>query len=56
MKTLEIVCAIVALMTISFVGGAFFEYTAERQEIAELEQVASESCAVRIRAIQKLCK
>ena len=40
----------------SFVGGVVWEYTAERQEIAEIEQVALDACNVKIKAIKKLCK
>ena len=44
------------LMGVSFVVGVFWEYAAERQEIADIEQVALEACNVRVRVIQKMCK
>ena len=40
----------------SFVGGVVWEYTAERQEIADIEAVALEACDIRIKAIKKVCK
>ena len=44
------------LMFSSFVSGILWEYSAERQEIADIEQVALESCNIRVKNIQKLCK
>jgi hypothetical protein len=40
----------------SFVGGVVWEYTAEREEIADIEAVALEACNARIKTLQKLCK
>lgn len=55
MKIIKILLAVL-LLCAAFIGGIFFEYTAERQEIADIEQMALESCNLRINAIKKLCK
>ena len=54
-KTLLIGVVLLALGA-AFLGGIFFEYTAERAEIADIEQVALDACNVRVKQIQKLCK
>ena len=51
----KIILAVV-LMSISFVCGIVWEYTAHIQEINEIEQVAQESCDVRIKTIKETCK
>lgn len=40
----------------AFIGGVVWEYTAERQEISEIEAVALEACNARIKTLKKLCK
>lgn len=55
-RVLGLFCCIVALMVASFIAGIGFEYTAERQEIAEIEQIALDSCNVRVRNLEKLYK
>ena len=56
MKTAIKTLIVIALLGVAFIGGIFWEYSAERQEIADIEQVAIESCNVRIKMIKKMCK
>ena len=56
MKTTIKTLIAIALLGASFIGGVLWEYSAERQEIADIEQVAIESCNVRIKMIKKMCK
>ena len=56
MKKVIIAGLCVLALGASFVGGVVWEYTAERQEISEIEAVALEACNVQIKTIKKLCK
>lgn len=56
MRKLITVCVVALSLCAAFICGILWEYTAERQEIADIEQVANDSCNVRIKAIKKLCK
>lgn len=56
MKTTLKILILALLMGASFIGGIFWEYSAERQEISDIEQVALEACNIRVKNIQKLCK
>lgn len=46
----------IALLFAAFIGGVFWEHAAQRQEIADIEEVALEACNARVKTIQKLCK
>ena len=56
MNKLVIMGLVLLSLGAAFICGVLWEYTAERQEIADIEQVAVDSCNVRIKAIKKLCK
>jgi len=56
MKTTLKILLLALFMATSFIGGIFWEYSANQQEITEIEQVALEACDVRMAAIKKLCK
>lgn len=56
MKKVIIVGLCALALGAAFVGGVLWEYTAERQEIAEIEAVALDACNIRIKAIKKVCK
>lgn len=55
MKKLLIIGLCALAMCASFGAGAFWQYRAERQEIAEIEAVALEACNVKVKNIQKMC-
>ena len=46
----------ISMLGIGFIGGFLWEYTADRQSLDEIEQVAQESCDVRIKVIRENCK
>lgn len=56
MKTTIKTLIAIALLGASFIGGVFWEYAAERQEIADIEQVAQEACQVQLKLARKMCK
>ena len=56
MKKILIVGLASLALGAAFVCGVLWEYTAERQEIADIEAVAQEACNARIKTITKLCK
>lgn len=56
MKTTIKTLILIALLGASFIGGVFWEYAAERQEIADIEQVAQEACQVQLKIARKMCK
>lgn len=44
------------LLFLSFILGLCCKYVAHKQEINDIEQVAQESCDVRIKTIKEICK
>lgn len=46
----------VALLFGAFLLGLLWEYTAHRQEISDILEVANDSCSVRIATIKETCK
>ena len=46
----------VALLFGAFVLGLSWEYTAHRQEISDILEVANDSCTIRIATIKETCK
>ena len=56
MKNIIKVVLILVLAGGSFLGGVFWEYSAERQEIADIEQVALEACNQKIKILKKEAK
>ena len=53
--TIKTLIAIAALGG-AFIGGVFWEYAAEQQSIAEIQQVAQESCQVQLKLARMACK
>lgn len=56
MKKIIIAGACLLALGGAFVCGVLWEYTAERQEIADIEAVALEACDIRTKTIKKVCK
>lgn len=56
MKKIFIVGLCLLALGGAFVGGIVWEYTAERQEIADIEAVALEACAIQLKVARRSCK